>query len=97
MHELVNLKPKQIDINQLDTKTDDVITILAAISENLNAYFANIREKMTETILEVDANDMNAIAATGVIHFLTPTNPNEINHIVDSFKDSKATRYRRRI
>ena len=49
---------------------------------------------MAETIPEVDT-DTNATAPTGVINsfFLTPTYPNEINNIIDSFKDSKATRY----
>ena len=46
MNELVNLKPsQQIDINQLNTKTGEMITNPAAISENLNAYFANIEKK----------------------------------------------------
>ena len=46
MNELVNLKPsQQFDINQLHTKTGEVITNPAAISENLNAYFANIGKK----------------------------------------------------
>ena len=95
VNELVNLKPsQQVDINQLNTKTGEVITNPAAISENLNAYFANIGEKMAETIPEVDT-DTNATAPTGVVNsfFLTPTYPNEINNIIDSFKDSKATRY----
>ena len=95
MNELVNLKSsQQVDINQLNTKAGEVITNPAAISENLNAYFANIGEKMAETISEVDT-DTNATAPTGVINsfFLTPTYPNEINNIIDSFKDSKATRY----
>ena len=40
VNELVNLKPsQQVDINQLNTKTGEVITNPAAISENLNAYF----------------------------------------------------------
>ena len=45
---------------------------------------------MTETIPEVDTNDMNATAPTGVVNsfFLTPTYSNEINNIIDS----KATR-----
>ena len=49
---------------------------------------------MAETIPEVDTNT-NATARTGVINsfFLTATFPNEINNIIDSFKDSKATRY----
>ena len=49
---------------------------------------------MAETISEINM-DTNATAPTGVINsfFLTPTYPNEINNIVDSFKDSKATRY----
>ena len=49
---------------------------------------------MAETIPEVDM-DTNATAPTGMINsfFLTPTYPNEINNIIDSFKDSKATRY----
>ena len=49
---------------------------------------------MAETIPEVDT-DTNATAPTGVINsfFLAPTYPNEINNIIDSFKDSKATRY----
>ena len=49
---------------------------------------------MAETILESDT-DMNATAPTGTINsfFLTPTYPNEINNIIDSFKDLKATRY----
>ena len=48
---------------------------------------------MAETIPEVDT-DTNAAAPTRVINsfFLTPTYPNEISNIVDSFKDSKATR-----
>ena len=42
-----NLKSfKQIDLNQLNNKTDDVITNPAAIIENLNAYFANIGKKL---------------------------------------------------
>ena len=46
VNELVNLKPsKQVDIKQLNTKTGDVITNHAAISENLNAYFVNIEKK----------------------------------------------------
>ena len=46
VNELVNLKPsQQVDINQLNTKTGEVITNPAAISENLNAYFANIGKK----------------------------------------------------
>ena len=71
-----------------------MITNPAAIPENLNAYFANIGKKMVETILEVDT-DTNATAPSGLINsfFLTPTYPNEINSIIDSFKDSKATRY----
>ena len=95
VNELVNLKPsQQVDINQLNTKTGEVITNPATISENLNAYFANIGKKMAETIPEVDM-DTNATAPTGIINsfFLTPTYPNEINNIIDSFKDSKATRY----
>ena len=95
VNELVNLKPsQQVDINQLNTKTGEVITNPVAISENLNAYFANIGKKMAETISEVDM-DTNATAPTGMINsfFLTPTYPNEINNIIDSFKDSKATRY----
>ena len=49
---------------------------------------------MAETIPEVDT-DTNRTAPTGMINsfFLTPTYPNEINNIIDSFKDSKATRY----
>ena len=41
---------------------------------------------MTETIPEVDTNDMNATAPTGVANsfFLTPTYSNEINIIIDS-------------
>ena len=71
-----------------------MITNPAAISENLNAYFANIGKKMAETIPEVDT-DANATAPTGVMNsfFLTPTYPNEINNIIDSFENSKATRY----
>ena len=98
VNELVNLKPsQQVDINQLNTKTGEVITNPAAISESLNAYFANIGKKMAETIPEVDT-DTNATAPTGVINsfFLTQTYPNELNNIIDSFKDSKATRYNRR-
>ena len=69
MNKLVNLKPsKQVDINQLNTKTGDVITNPAAISENLIAYFANTGKKMTEIISEVDTNLMNATAPTGVIN-----------------------------
>ena len=38
VNELVNLKPsQQVDINQLNTKTGEVITNPAAIFENLNA------------------------------------------------------------
>ena len=50
---------------------------------------------MAKTISKVDANDMNAIAPTGVINsfFLTSTYPNKINNIIDSFKESKATKY----
>ena len=50
---------------------------------------------MAETIPKVDTNSMNAITPTGVINsfYLTPTYPSEINNIIDSFKDSKATRY----
>ena len=50
---------------------------------------------MAETISEVDANDINATAPTGVINsfFSTPTYPNEINNIIDSSRHSKATRY----
>ena len=50
---------------------------------------------MAETFPEVDTNDMNLTALTGVINsfFLTPTYRNEINDIIDLFKDSKATRY----
>ena len=95
VNELINLKPsQQVDINQINTKTGEVITNPAAVSENLNAYFANIGKKMAETILELDT-DTNTTASTGVINsfFLTPTYPNEINNIIDSFKDSKATRY----
>ena len=95
MNELVNLKSsKQIDINQLNTKTADVVTNTAAISENLNACFASIGKKGC-AIPEVDTNDMKAAAPTGVINsfFLTSTYPNEINNIIDSFKDLKATRY----
>ena len=95
VNELVNLKPsQQVDINQLNTKTGEMITNPTAISENPNAYFANIGEKMAKTIPEIDT-DTNATAPTGVINsfFLTPTYPNEINNIIDSFKDSKATRY----
>ena len=71
-----------------------MITNPAAISEDLNAYFANIGKKMAKTIPKVDTNYMNATALTGVINsfFLTPMYPNEIN-IIDSFKDSKPTRY----
>ena len=49
---------------------------------------------MARTIPEVDTNDMNATAQTGVINsfFLNPTYANEINNIIDSFKNSKATR-----
>ena len=49
---------------------------------------------MAEIIPKVDT-DTNATAPTGVINsfFLTPTYPNEINNIIDSFKDSKAIRY----
>ena len=58
-NKLVNLKPSQlVDINQLNTKTGEVITNPAAISENLNAYFANIGKKMAETIPEVDTIQM---------------------------------------
>ena len=46
MNELVTLKPSQhVDITQLNTNTGEVITNPAAISENLNAYFANIGKK----------------------------------------------------
>ena len=46
VNELVNLEPsQQVDINQLNTKIGEVITNPAAISENLNAYFANIGKK----------------------------------------------------
>ena len=46
VNELVNLKlSEQVDINQLNTKTGEVITSPAAISENLNAYFADIGKK----------------------------------------------------
>ena len=46
VNELVNLKPsQQVDINQFNTITGDVTTNPAAISENLNAYFANIGKK----------------------------------------------------
>ena len=71
-----------------------MITNPAAISENLNASFANIEKKMAETIPEVDT-DTNTTASTGVINsfLLTPTYLNEINNIIDSFKGSKATRY----
>ena len=50
---------------------------------------------MAETISEVDANNKNAKAPTGVINtfFLTLIYPTKINNIIDSFKDSKATRY----
>ena len=69
MNELVNLKPsQQVDINQFNTKTGEVITNSAAISENLNAYSANIGKKFAETIPEVDTNDVNATAPTGVIN-----------------------------
>ena len=71
-----------MNIKQLKTKTGDLITNPAAISENLSVYryFANIREKIAETIPEVDANNMNATAPTGMINSLTPTYPNEINN-----------------
>ena len=95
MNELVNFKPsKQIDVNQLKATMGNVITNPTVISKNLNAYFANIGKKMDENVLEVDANDMNATAPTDVVNpfFLTPTYPNEINNIIDLFKDSKATR-----
>ena len=69
VNELVNLRPsQQVDINQFNTKTGEVITNSAAISENLNAYFANIGKKFAETIPEVDTNDVNATAPTGVIN-----------------------------
>ena len=46
VNELLNLKPsQQVDINQLNTKTGEVITNPAAISENLNAYFADLGKK----------------------------------------------------
>ena len=67
------LKPsQQVDINQFNPKTGEAITSPAAISENLNAYFANIGKTMAETIPEVDT-DTNATAPTGVIKsfFLT--------------------------
>ena len=95
VNELVDSKPsQQVGINQLNTKTGEVITNPAAISENLNAYFANIGKKMAETISEVDT-DTNATAPTGVINsfILTPKYPNKINVIIDSFEDSKANRY----
>ena len=71
-----------------------MITNPAAISENLNAHFANIGKKTAETIPEVDM-DTNATALTGAINsfFLTPTYPNNINNIIDLFIHSKATRY----
>ena len=49
---------------------------------------------MAETVPEIDTNDINATAPTGVTNsfFLTPTYPNEINNIFDSLKDSKAIR-----
>ena len=78
MNELVNLKPsKQVDINQLKTKTGDLITNSVAVSESLSAYFANIGKKIAQYIFEVDANGMNATAPTGVIYsfFLTPMYP----------------------
>ena len=67
----------------------------AAIFENLNAYFANIGKKMAETIPKVDTNDMNATTPTGMINsfFSTPPHPIKNKSIIDSFKDSKATRY----
>ena len=98
VNELVNLKPsKQVGITQLSTKTGDVITNPAAISENLNAYIfcQQHRKKMAEAIPEVDANDINAIAPIGVINsfLVTPTYQNEIDNINESFKDSRATMY----
>ena len=46
MNKLVSLKPsKQIDINQLNSKTGDVIINPPAISENLNSYFPNLGKK----------------------------------------------------
>ena len=50
---------------------------------------------MAETIAEVDANDINATAPTGVINsfFLTPTYPNKMNNIINLLKDLKITRY----
>ena len=54
VNELVNSKPsQQVGINQLNTKTGKMITNPAAISENLNAYFANTEKKMAEIIPEL--------------------------------------------
>ena len=91
VNELVNLKPfKQIDINQLRTKTDEVITNLAAISENLNAYFANTAKKWPRPLPK-----LTRMIWTQQINFffLTLTYPTKINNIIDLFKDWKATRY----
>ena len=45
VNELVNLKPsQQVDFNQLNTKTGKVIINPAAISANLNAYFAKLEK-----------------------------------------------------
>ena len=45
LNDLVNSKPsQQVDINQLNTETGELITNPVAISENLNAYFANMEK-----------------------------------------------------
>ena len=50
---------------------------------------------MAEAIPKVDTNDTNTTAPSGVTNSfsLTPTYPNEINNIINSFKELKTTRY----
>ena len=96
VNELVNSNlHNKLTLTNSTPKTGEVVINPAAISENLNAYFANIGKKWLKLhIPEIDT-DTNATVPTDVINsfFLTPTYPNEINNIIDSFKDSKATRY----
>ena len=95
-------KAKQKSYNELiiENKSDSgkiwkIVNELVDLKPSQQVDINQLNTKVSaEIISEVDANDINATAPKGMINsfFLTPTYPNEINNIIDSFKDSKATR-----
>ena len=96
-------KAKQKYYNELiiENKSDSgkiwkIVNELVDLKPSQQVDINQLNTKVSaEIISEVDANDTIATAPKGMINsfFLTPTYPNEINNIIDSFKDSKATRY----